>query len=183
MVTIRGKERTWGELLKGAGAALFGVAFGGAFLAVGVLIIVLGSQTIAGAYDDPNMAIRCTAARTSDCVRVERGRVQNGGPDDNADLYVATERRVKAIQLVEGPMPEVGSLVDLETYHGAVVSLRDPFSERRYHTEEWPRHGRDVGAGILAILFGTAFAGVVVVPLIGAGLQALRRARQSSGAA
>jgi hypothetical protein len=183
MVTIRGKERTWGELLRTAFTVLVGVAICGAIVAGGIAVIVFGSRKIAGAYDDPKTAIHCTAAQTSNCVRVERGRVQRAGPDDNADLYVATELRVESIQLVKGPWPEVGSLVDLETYHGSIVSLHDPVNGRRYHTQNWPRHGRDVGQAIVVIIFGLYFAGAVVVGLIGLGVQAVRQARRSSAAA
>jgi hypothetical protein len=180
MVTIRGRELTGGELLKEAFTALVGVAIAGGIIAGGVAVIVHGSREIAGAYDDPNPAIRCTAERASSCVRVERGRVQQG--DIAADVYVVTERRVEPIQLVEDARPEAGSIVELETRGSSIVSLHDPVSGRRYRTEDWPRHGRDAGHGVFVILLGLALASAVVLPLIATGVQALRRARRSSAA-
>jgi hypothetical protein len=94
-----------------------------------------------------------------------------------------TEERVEPIALVKDAFPEVGTIVELERRDGSIVSLHDPVSGRRYHTENWPRHGRDVGYGVFIILLGVALTGAVITPLIVAGVQALRRAMRSSAAA
>src|SRR5690349_6012862 len=99
MVTIRGKAWTSGELLKTALGWVVAVAIVGGILAGGIAILVHGSGEIAGAYDDPNTAVHCTVQRASNCVSIERGRVQEG--DYDHDIYVVTERRVEAISLVK----------------------------------------------------------------------------------
>jgi hypothetical protein len=174
MLTIRGKEWTSSELLKTALGWLVAVAIVGGIVFGGVAIILHGSGEIARAYDDPNTASHCTAQRASNCVSIERGRVQKGDIDN--DVYVVTEDRVEPIALVNDAFPEVGTIVELERRDGSIVSLHDPVSGRRYHTENWPRHGRDVGYGVFIILLGVGIAGAVLVPLTVLGVQALRRA-------
>ncbi len=181
MLTIRGKEWTGRELLQTALGWLLAIAIVGGILVGGAAIIVHGSGEVGGAYDDPNTAIHCTAQRTANCVSIERGRVEKG--DYDHDVYVVTENRVEPIALVKDAFPEVGTIVELERRDGSIVSLHDPVSGRRYHTENWPRHGRDVGYGVFIILIGVAFVGAVVVPLTAWGVQGLRRARRSSAAA
>ena len=181
MVTIRGKEWTGAELLKTALGWLVAVAIVGGILAGGAAIIVHGSGEIAGAYDDPNTAIHCTAQRTANCVE-HRARPRAEGRLRPRRLCRDRDR-VEPIALVKDAFPEAGTIVELERRDGSIVSLHDPASGRRYHTENWPRHGRDVGYGVFLILLGVAFAGAVIVPAHRWAAQALRRATRSSAAA
>jgi hypothetical protein len=161
------------------------VLFVGGFLAFfaggGALLTFSGVKEIAGAYDDPNVGARCSGARHSRCVTVVRGVAQKG--DGYVDVVAVTEAKREPVKLISDALPEQGTQIELEYRRGELVSLYDPTSGRRYHTEQWPRHGRDLGYGIFKLLGGLLLLvicpGLVMFALVRERL----RARRSSAAA
>jgi hypothetical protein len=137
-------------------------------LAGSVLLSKDGERRAAFALGSPPVAASCA----TDCVTRARGLVT---AVHGSTLHVESGDADVAIPFEPAAsLPLEGKHVDIESWHGRVVSVYDRAAERRYHSRDWPRGPRRASAGVAELAGGVLLGLVALYVIVRQGRQILR---------